>query len=81
METYSTLRGFADSWGLLALTLFFLGAALWAFRPGAKAHHDAAASIPLRERAPDAPERDSTPCGRGCPGCACGKTLDFGARP
>jgi cytochrome c oxidase cbb3-type subunit 4 len=33
--TYETLRHFADSWGLLFLVLVFLGAAAWAFRPGA----------------------------------------------
>ena len=35
METYTFLREFADSWMLLALTLFFLGVVVWAFRPGA----------------------------------------------
>ncbi|MQW35964.1 CcoQ/FixQ family Cbb3-type cytochrome c oxidase assembly chaperone, partial [Sinorhizobium meliloti] len=25
METYTAMRHFADSWGLLAMTLFFLG--------------------------------------------------------
>ncbi len=53
METYTLLRHFADSWALLALTLFFAGAVLWVFRPGSRAHHDEAAAIPLREAAPD----------------------------
>jgi cytochrome c oxidase cbb3-type subunit 4 len=48
MDTYSTLRHFADSWGLLAMFLFFVGVVLWAMRPGAKAVHDDIAQIPLR---------------------------------
>lgn len=48
METYTILRQFADSWVLLALTLFFLGVVLWAFRPGSKATHAEAAGIPFR---------------------------------
>jgi len=46
METYSFLRAFADSWMLLALTLFFVGVVLWVFRPAARrAQADAAAMI------------------------------------
>ncbi len=45
MEKYSLLREMADSWALLALTLFFVGAAIWAFRPGAKAIHQDAANL------------------------------------
>lgn len=48
METYSFLREFADSWMLLAMTLFFLGVILWAFRPGSKATHKETADIPFR---------------------------------
>lgn len=48
MDTYSILREFADSWGLLAMFLFFLGAVLWTFRPGSRELHDDAANIPLR---------------------------------
>ena len=33
METYSFLRHLADSWVLLAMTLFFVGICVWAFRP------------------------------------------------
>jgi cytochrome c oxidase cbb3-type subunit 4 len=49
METYTTLRHFADSWVLLAMTLFFLGAVLFAFRPGSKKLADEAARIPLKD--------------------------------
>ena len=48
METYTLLRQFADSWGLLAMFLFFIGAVLYALRPGAKKIHDDIARIPLR---------------------------------
>lgn len=48
METYSFLRAFADSWMLLALTLFFVGVLFWAFRPGSRALHDAAANSIFR---------------------------------
>jgi cytochrome c oxidase cbb3-type subunit 4 len=33
--TYDALRHFADSWGLLFLTLVFVGVIGWALRPGA----------------------------------------------
>ncbi|NKB26655.1 MAG: CcoQ/FixQ family Cbb3-type cytochrome c oxidase assembly chaperone [Rhodobacteraceae bacterium] len=57
MDTYSFLRELADSWVLLALTLFFLGVVLWAFRPGSRAQHRDTANIPFRnEDAPDQSE-------------------------
>ena len=49
METYTALRIFADSWGLLGMALFFLAAVIFAFRPGSRAMADEAARIPLRE--------------------------------
>lgn len=36
MEIYSALRAFADSWMLLAMTLFFVSVILWSFRPGSR---------------------------------------------
>ena len=45
METYTALRHFADSWGLLAMALFFVGAVVFAFRPGSRALADEAARI------------------------------------
>jgi cytochrome c oxidase cbb3-type subunit 4 len=48
MEKYSLLREFADSWVLLALTLFFLGVMVWAFRPGSRSAQDDAARIIFR---------------------------------
>lgn len=56
METYSWLRTFADSWMLLALTLFFVGVVLWVFRPAARdLQRDAAASIFRNDRKPAPP--------------------------
>jgi cytochrome c oxidase cbb3-type subunit IV len=49
MEVYTAMRHFADSWGLLAMTLFFLSVVLFTLRPGAKAAADDAAQIPLKE--------------------------------
>ena len=49
METYTALRTFADSWGLLGMTLFFIGAVMFAFRPGSRGKADEAARIPLRD--------------------------------
>jgi cytochrome c oxidase cbb3-type subunit IV len=49
MEIYTMMRQFADSWGLVAMALFFIGAVLFVLRPGAKALADDAAQIPLKE--------------------------------
>ena len=48
METYATLRGFADSWGLLVLFLFFVGVVAWVFRPGSRRRQDDAARMIFR---------------------------------
>jgi cytochrome c oxidase cbb3-type subunit IV len=45
MEIYTLLREFADSWMLLALTLFFVGVVVWVFRPGARAKQEEAANM------------------------------------
>ncbi|GAA4521819.1 CcoQ/FixQ family Cbb3-type cytochrome c oxidase assembly chaperone [Chelativorans composti] len=49
METYTALRQFADSWGLLCMTVFFVGTILFVFRPGAKVRAQEAAMIPLKD--------------------------------
>jgi cytochrome c oxidase cbb3-type subunit 4 len=49
METYTAMRHFADSWGLLAMALFFIAAAFFVFRPGSRASADEAAQIPLKD--------------------------------
>jgi cytochrome c oxidase cbb3-type subunit 4 len=46
--TYTLLRQFADSWFLLAMMLFFIGAVLFALRPGSRELHRHMAETPLR---------------------------------
>jgi cytochrome c oxidase cbb3-type subunit 4 len=53
MSDYETLRHFADSWGLLAMTLLFLGLVGWTFRPGARRHLDDAANMIFRSDSDD----------------------------
>ncbi|WP_166416815.1 cbb3-type cytochrome c oxidase subunit 3 [Cochlodiniinecator piscidefendens] len=48
MDTYSFMREFADSWGLLFLFCFFLGVIVWAFRPGSTKTYTDTADIPFR---------------------------------
>ena len=53
MDRYSFLRELADSWVLLLLVLFFLGAIVFALRPGSRPlHRDAAESIFRNETKP-----------------------------
>jgi cytochrome c oxidase cbb3-type subunit 4 len=49
METYTAMRAFADSWALLAMTLFFIGVVIYAFRPGSKRAAEQIARIPLKD--------------------------------
>ena len=53
METYSFMRHFADSWGLLAMFAFFVAMALFVFRPGSRSHYEEAARIPLKNGSED----------------------------
>jgi len=48
METYSGLRAFADTWGMLFMLLLFLGIVVWVFRPGSRKTHDDAANMIFR---------------------------------
>lgn len=48
METYTAMRHFADSWGLVALMLFFIGVIAFVFRPGSRRIYEENARIPLR---------------------------------
>ncbi|MGB0496989.1 MAG: cbb3-type cytochrome c oxidase subunit 3 [Rubricella sp.] len=52
---YDFLRAFADSWGLLAMTLMFVGIIVFAFRPGSRELHEDIANIPLRDDDIDRP--------------------------
>lgn len=47
------MRHFADSWGLVAMVVFFIGAVAFAFRPGSKRYYDDAAQIPLKNGSED----------------------------
>jgi cytochrome c oxidase cbb3-type subunit IV len=47
MSTYETMRHFADSWGLLALTVIFLFVVAFVFRAGSRSQYHHAARIPL----------------------------------
>lgn len=49
METYTAMREFADSWGLIYLFVIFCGVILFTLRPGGKAAADRAAQIPFKE--------------------------------
>jgi len=42
---YDTLRHFADSWGLLAMFLFFVFVVCFAFRPGSKKKAEEAQAV------------------------------------
>jgi cytochrome c oxidase cbb3-type subunit 4 len=70
MDTYSWLRELADSWVLLAMTLFYLGAILWAFRPGSREVHRHIAETPFRNE-------DAPPCSGDCDTCACKGARNF----
>ena len=48
MELYTFLRHLADSWVLLALFLFFVGAFAWSWWPGSRPLHDDAGRVPFR---------------------------------
>jgi cytochrome c oxidase cbb3-type subunit IV len=51
--TYDFLRQFADSWGLLAMFVFFIAVAAFVFRPGSREHYGHAAQIPLQKDSED----------------------------
>jgi cytochrome c oxidase cbb3-type subunit IV len=53
MGTYDSLRQFADSWGLLAMFVFFIAMVFFVFRRGSKARYDEAAQIPLKNGSED----------------------------
>ncbi len=53
MSTYDTLRQIADSWGLLAMFVFFVAMVLFVFRRGSRARYEEAAQIPLKNGSED----------------------------
>jgi len=46
---YETARQLADTWGLVALFVGFVGIIAFVFRPGSKRQYDKDAHIPLKE--------------------------------
>ncbi|MFC4626036.1 cbb3-type cytochrome oxidase subunit 3 [Daeguia caeni] len=46
---YETMRHFADSWGLLGMTIFFILVVLYVFRPGSKKKADEIKTIPFKD--------------------------------
>jgi len=48
METYTFLRELADSWVLVAMFAFLIGAYVWAFLPSQKHAREDASMIPFR---------------------------------
>jgi len=44
-STYDALRHLADSWGLVAMLVAFVGFAVWPFRPGAREANENAARM------------------------------------
>lgn len=72
-DVYSLLREFADSWALLVLFLFFVGAFAWVWRPGSRAlHDDAARSIFDDPASPEPAPRPTPTIRRLPPSCATG---------
>lgn len=72
MDTYSILRAFADSWGLLAMVVMFLGVVIYTFRPGSREIHEEIAGIPFRHA-----DRPATDC-ENCENCTCAEgSYDF----
>jgi cytochrome c oxidase cbb3-type subunit 4 len=64
MELYTFLREMADSWAVLALTLYFIGMVFWVFRPGAKlVQQDAADVIFRNDKTPGQKPTESLPAG------------------
>lgn len=50
MDTYSLLREIADSWVLLMMFGFFVGAGVWAFWPSLREDREDASMIPFRNQ-------------------------------
>jgi cytochrome c oxidase cbb3-type subunit 4 len=48
--TYDALRHFADSYGLVAMAVFYLAACGWALRPGARQRSREAARLIFEDR-------------------------------
>jgi cytochrome c oxidase cbb3-type subunit IV len=51
VSAYESLRHFADSYGLAAMFVVFLGLCAWPFRPGSRQHVNAAANSIFEDEA------------------------------
>ena len=51
------LQEIADNWLLVSMFTLFVGAILWAFRPGSRAVHKETSSIPFRNDDYPAPRK------------------------
>lgn len=60
MEKYSLLREIADSWMLLGMFAFFIGAIIWVFRPSGRKSYSDTADIPFRYEDKPAPSNDTS---------------------
>jgi cytochrome c oxidase cbb3-type subunit 4 len=58
--TYEAVREFAGSWMLLFMVVFFVGAVLWALRPGSARDHRESANIIFRNEDAPADDADET---------------------
>lgn len=67
MDTYSFMRELADSWVLLAMFIFFIGAGIWAFLPSQASAREDASMIPLRD------DIIVKKCNGGCTDCSSAK--------
>ena len=64
MDTYSFLRQLADSWVMLGIFGFFIGACIWAFLPSQAGAREDASLIPLRD------DVILKKCNGGCKDCS-----------
>ena len=71
MDKYTFLRELADSWVLLAMFLFLVGAWIFAFWPGLSKHREDASMIPFRDDAP------AKTCAGTCESCKSAKSFDL----
>lgn len=60
MDLFTTLRGLADTWGLLFLVGGFLLVVVFAFRPGSGDLHRKMAHLPLEERDTPLPRKTAS---------------------
>jgi len=70
METYTFLRELADSWVLVAMFAFLIGAYIWAFLPSQKHARKDASLIPFRN------ETAASTCTGTCETCAAKRITD-----